>query len=70
VPLSSPLSTKLNTSRKWISQRFTCTRRRATYHDAAMNEKPAFGGSADVWLGMQAAHDLAMMRQSEEAIRL
>ena len=44
--------------------------RSAVTPEMAVRFEVAFGGSADVWLTMQAANDLAKVRQSEEEIRV
>ena len=38
--------------------------------DMAIRLEKAFGGSADTWLRMQAAYDLAKARQHEDAINV
>ena len=43
--------------------------RRAEIPEMAVRFEKAFGGGADMWLRMQAAHDLAIARQSDEEIR-
>jgi plasmid maintenance system antidote protein VapI len=36
--------------------------------EMAVRFEKAFGGGADMWLRVQAAHDLAKVRQSQEKI--
>jgi len=43
--------------------------RSAVTPEIAVRFEKTFGGGADVWLRMQAAHDLAKVRQPEEATR-
>lgn len=38
--------------------------------EMAVRFEKAFGGSADMWLRMQAAHDLAEVRQHEKSIQV
>jgi antitoxin HigA-1 len=42
--------------------------RSAVTPEMAMRFEKAFGGGADLWVRLQAAHDLAKMRQSQEKI--
>ncbi len=44
--------------------------RSAVTPEMAVRFEKAFGGGAGMWLRMQAAHDLAKVRQSQEKIRV
>ena len=57
----------LGVSRKALDN--LVNRRAGVSPEMAMRLAAAFGGSAQAWINMQAAHDYAQVRQREEAIR-